>query len=761
MKINQKENRILKNWSWKVKKHIAETICVFVVIFSMMLSLCVSTPYQVTENAQSRVSGNYQIDNNGTSVSLKLNSTQVRQGADENTVVDLETTGSSKRDNRTDTRSSENQTQVVQDTVPQSGEQSESNAVVKNPEPLSLISAIYENYGQLPELEEAVTRYQYPVEIGYAVDKNYDGRQTEKDSILNITMDTTLEKEDSIDGNMNYEEDGETGEDSPEAAENDSVKENESDSEDEQKEADAREKFKKEIWSRLYKTEPVEVQNEKKLQIEERKSEPEKEEAENLEQDTSETIEETAAEELPAEASTTETGDVDETAETGKEQENTTEEQDTTNADEIVKVDAGYYIISGMMRDGKDAFVSDIEIKPSGVDGFNKVRLGKDGEFKDSIVITEDAASKDLELYFTDGERITARTIFTYTKDTRSPEIAVKEEDVKVLSSELDKIYCTNHSDVAVTVEDGGQDQSAGLEKISTVYGDKIVYLVDSLENPKITLPQDFFGRVLFNCEDRAGNTSDIISQYYLVEQNAPEVTFSDSEICTAPYTLWIDVADTGHIISGIDNIECTVNGERYDIADLRVQENVQLTDTLEVPSKAGFSIPFDKEGSYEIMLQVTDHAGNVTTEQKTIEVTQPELVAVYMPQEFTIHIDPQRLLGREQIFSDNITLNNVSNVDIQVNIEDIIVTVKDEVSDTGIVKDCDIYLVAPDTGEKIKLKNGRNKDIYSYCLPLNTEGESTNLYFVGDTAEGSDEMWRSSDITIDVKLSFEKWKDN
>lgn len=756
---NGKKSLHMTNLPWKAKKYIAELVCVFVIMLSMVLSLCASVTHSVSENVQSRASGNYQMENDGTSVSLKLDSTQVKREEVKNS-ADM-----SKQVSQTGAKATGAQNRVVQDTIQQKGDGEARNVVVKNPPSSILVSTVFENYGELPELGDVVTRYQYPVEIGYAVDKNYDGRQIKKDTVLNMVMDTTPE-EDVSSGDSDEEEstteenssetekDTSTEENFSETGKDSSTEENRLDSQDEPEESDERVKFQKEIWSKLLMTEPVEVQKEEKIQVEEMEVEPEKEEEGNKEQAAAESEE-------AAEESTTEALDLDESMEDITEQKDNIEEEDVTEStDRVVIADAGYYIISGMMRDGKDAFVSDIQIKPSGVDGFDKVRLGKDGSFMNSVTITEEAADKDLELYFTDGERITTKTVFTYTKDTHNPEIVAGEEDIKILTSESDKIYCTNNPMAAVTVEDGDRDKSAGTERVSYVYGDKIAYVLDSLEEPKVTLPQDFFGRVLLNCEDKAGNTSDIISQYYLVDQNVPEVAFSDSEICTAPYTLWIDVADAGHIVSGIDKIECTVNGENYEITDLKPQENVQLTDTLEVPSKTGFSIPFDKEGSYEVRIQVTDHAGNITTEEKIIEVTQPELVAVYVPQEFTIHIDPQKLLGKEQIFSDKITLNNVSNVDVKVQIEDIMVMVNDEVSDMGMRKDCDIYLVAPDTGRKIKLNKGNNKDIYSYCLPMDAKEEATNLYFIGDTTEGSDAMWRDSDITISVKLSFDKWKE-
>lgn len=819
-----------KNISWKSKKRMAEMLCVFVVVCSMVLSLCVQNRNSIQQE-ESKAAGRYQMENDGQTVSLKLDSKQVSE-EEKDMVVESQAQEEAKAESKDETDSSEKQTaskvlqkeqnvseqsetqvygleptdnnskdaaknKVVQNNMAQRGDGK--NAVVKNPAPLTLVSTIFENHGQIPELGETEMKYQYPVEIGYAADKNYDGKQDRKDSILNIVMDTIPETEneedsdaeksdkeeekDSDGGHTDTEKDTEkvTSENETENASEKKMEEGENPEESEtsteavkEKEQDKREKFKSEIWKKLFMTEPVEVQTEEQLKVEEEKKVQEDSESKEESSESPEEVTEKKETETKKEKTEEETGEEAAKDNSAEESENQQEddvkaseedrESSTDNKDEkssvkIVEADAGYYIISGKMRDGKDAFVSDIVIKPSGVKGFNQVRIGKDGEFTSSIRITEDAVNKDVELYFTDGEKITKGTVFTYTKDTHIPEMKAEDEKVKILPSAQGAIYCTNVPQVDMKIDDGEKETCSGIEKISCVYGDKIACVVDSLEEPKVTLPQDFFGRVLLNCEDKAGNASDIISQYYLVEQNVPKITFSDSEICTVPYTLWVDVEDTGHIISGIDNMECTINGEPYEIADLKAQENVQLTDDLEVPSKVGFSIPFEQEGSYQIELRVTDHAGNVVTVEKNIEVTQPDMVAVYMPKEFTIHIDPQQLLGREQIFSDNITLENVSNVDVMVQIEDIAVRVNDEVSDAGVLKDCELYLVAPDTGEKIKLKKGKNKKVYSYCLPMNATGDITNLHFVGETTEGSDAMWKSSDISIDVKLSFGKWQ--
>ena len=145
---------------------------------------------------------------------------------------------------------------------------------------------------------------------------------------------------------------------------------------------------------------------------------------------------------------------------------------------------------------------------------------------------------------------------------------------------------------------------------------------------------------------------------------------------------------------------------------------------------------------------------------EKEVAVTEAELVSVLMPDRFTIHIDPQQLKEREQIYSDEIKLINNSDFDVRVKVEKIVLTVDSGVSDMGVVKDCQMYLVAQDTGEKIAVSAGESKDVYSYKLPKGDGTDAKNLYFCGETSEGSDEMWEDSDITIQLSLCFEKWEE-
>lgn len=185
--------------------------------------------------------------------------------------------------------------------------------------------------------------------------------------------------------------------------------------------------------------------------------------------------------------------------------------------------------------------------------------------------------------------------------------------------------------------------------------------------------------------------------------------------------------------------------------------ENTSLDEDLQVPTQCEFSLPLTEEGNYSVVVTVTDNAGNISTEETMVKITKPELISVFMPEKFAIHIDPQQLAGREQIYSDDITLKNDSEFDVQVTVKNVEVIVKDEISKTGVKKDCKMYLIAPDTGKKIPLKKGKNENVYSYCLERGAHDNIGKLRFAGETSEGSDAMWQSSDVVIRMDLEFSK----
>ncbi len=437
-----------------------------------------------------------------------------------------------------------------------------------------------------------------------------------------------------------------------------------------------------------------------------------------------------------------------------------TEESKEDPAADVVTADTGYFTVSGNRRSdaSENVFASDITIKPTGVNGFDKVRLGEEGEFVSELVLTKEVVGESITLYFSDGKRVTSGVEYTYTKDTLAPVLAFDEGKYLKLQRKDKTIFCTNDSNIQVTAsDDAGGVMGTGVDKLCYIYGDTLRYCINPSQSMGMEVPDNFYGQITTNCCDAAGNVSDIWSQNLLVENQAPQIQFSQDAFCTAPYTFWVNIGETGHIVSGIRDVKCSVNGKPFEINNLTILENTSLDEDLQVPTKCEFSLPLTEEGSYSVVVTVTDHAGNISTEEKVVEITKPELVSVFMPEKFAIHIDPQQLAGREQIYSDDITLKNDSDFDVQVTVKNIEVVVKDEISKTGVKKDCKMYLIAPDTGKKIPLKKGKNGNVYSYCLKTGTHDNIDKLRFVGDTSEGSDAMWQCSDVVIRMDLGFSK----
>lgn len=370
------------------------------------------------------------------------------------------------------------------------------------------------------------------------------------------------------------------------------------------------------------------------------------------------------------------------------------------------------------------------------------------------------AAGIQEEISVTDASPAAIQAEGEREKDTdqghkTAPVFAFDDEKFGKLQSKDKTILCTKDHDIPIVMLD--QAEGTGEERICYVYGDTLRYCMDVSQSRSFPVPENFYGQVTASSFDADGNRSEPLSGYFLVENQPPQILFSQDDFCTAPYTFWVNIAETGNIVSGIRDVTCTVNGKPYNITNLAVTEKTSLDEGLEVPTRCEFSLPFTGEGEYSVVVTVTDYAGNISTEAEMVRVTKPELISVFMPEKFAIHIDPQQLAGREQIYSDDITLKNDSAFDVQVTVKEVELIVRDTVSDTGVRKDCDLYLVAPDTGKRIPLKKGTNKDVYSYCLKKGAEDVKGKLRFVGSTTKGSDAMWEDSDVMVHVNLGFTK----
>lgn len=417
----------------------------------------------------------------------------------------------------------------------------------------------------------------------------------------------------------------------------------------------------------------------------------------------------------------------------------------TVKEEQPVVPDASFYIVSGAVHEGNSVFVGDVTIKARGVKGYNLVRIGSDGDFSKEVVITKDAEHEELSLYFSNGDDIIGPTIYTYSKDSIAPVLLKNSQNTTDLSSKHYVVHCTNKGEIEYNGKDQDKATEEDVHNYNYIFGNQ--QITDN--NGILKMEESFYGRVMANCQDVAGNTSNVVDDYYLIEKDAPKVNFSNGEICTAPYTLWIGVEDKGDIVSGINEVVCTVNGKKYNQLNLQSTEDTVLGMDLKVSTKAYAPVVLEK-GNNHVEVYVKDNAGNEVIEKRDIEVSEPKLVSVSMPREFAIHIDPYRIKGKRQLYSDKLVLENTSDFDVIVSIKNISLFVGAE---NG--KEATVYVVAPDTGALVKLDCGENDDVYSFCIPKGQK--QIQLYFVGDIKEGTEAFWNDSDVSIKMKLDFNR----
>ena len=587
-------------------------------------------------------------------------------------------------------------------------QKTQSNRVVQNAVPLQRVTTSTGDYGVTREQKEEEGKYQYPVEVGYDPVGNYDGEQSEKNIILKETFTVTMATTQENAGNTTQ---------TP-------------------MESTTQENVTQEGMPKLEES----TTQENTVNIVKENAETASTEldvTDNTEQDVTESSEEVL---VSTNAVTTQEEDV--------------------KAQEFIFHDVMKMLLPTVpvTEDAKQENLAKTTTQATDRDSTES-----DGTQEKAVpdeIVKEPKLQETIEKKSVEAVT-TEETVSFGKEDIMAPQIAILEDGMKVLQSEKTSILCTNKEEIPIKVKDDFQDaQSSGIQKIGYAFGNRLKYILQDFENAKLYLPAAFYGKVLVNAADQAGNVSQFDTKYILVDKDAPVISWTNGEHCTAPYRLWVDVQETGHIVSGIREVICEVNGEEYNITDLYTAEKTFLSNELNVASKNSFSVMLDEEGDYTVSVKVTDNAGNVTYQNRKLHVDKADLVTVDMPEQFVIHIDPYQTQGKTMIYSDNVELLNQSPCDVKVNIDNIHLKMNTKSTDTGEQKDCDIYLVTPDTKQRIPLQKGNNKQVYSYRLPKNADITQSYLYFEGDIKKGMDALWEDGDITINMQLSFSKWEE-
>lgn len=315
----------------------------------------------------------------------------------------------------------------------------------------------------------------------------------------------------------------------------------------------------------------------------------------------------------------------------------------------------------------------------------------------------------------------------------------------------------------------GGQIKGSGVENIIyEIYGTE--YTVPVVEDSAvIVFDEELAASVKMYCMDGAGNISNIIEQYFIVDGNAP---FVEAECIllseTDEVAVKITVSENGEVISGIGEVSCWIDEAEYPMTESAEGQTVSQGDLENWDDFYKFSIPLENDGKlHKIAVQVFDKAGNETFVNYDIQALDNIVVSV--PETFGIYINPWYINQERQIWSDDIPIENLSASDIQVDITNIEVVVKDD-NEEEIEKECGLRLelltykegkIYPEIKEYTISDN--QKDLASFELKQkdsnnsNDIEEKTVLRISGTVAEGTEKLWREGDLTIKIMFAYKR----
>ena len=149
----------------------------------------------------------------------------------------------------------------------------------------------------------------------------------------------------------------------------------------------------------------------------------------------------------------------------------------------------------------------------------------------------------------------------------------------------------------------------------------------------RIPIEEEFKGKVYLTCTDLAGNVSaqKILTAAgggVIIEDNAPEISFSDTEEKTAkPVTVTVLVEDhkNGNISGGISEISYQIDKEEK--AAIPEEEFSQA-----IVESYDFKVKISGEGKHTLWVGAMDHAGNKSEAKVTLKINQKQETPIETP---------------------------------------------------------------------------------------------------------------------------------
>lgn len=288
--------------------------------------------------------------------------------------------------------------------------------------------------------------------------------------------------------------------------------------------------------------------------------------------------------------------------------------------------------------------------------------------------------------------------------------------------------------------------------------GGEMLYADLQTGTAEVSLPDNFYGSIVFTAEDAEGNTCEVSTPVFLVDASAPDVSIVETELTDGGRRVEAVLKDEGAAATGIAQVRCLINGEdaaaEYEVTGISENYYGQA-----VISEASYLLPLEESGCYSVQLEVRDHAGNVSSYAQEIEIPEKRgPISVTAPSRVTLTVDPWTDGGR--IFSDNFTIENKSGYDIIATLRGAKVTVnRENAGGDPAQKDCSLYLSCDLWGD-IYLPEGESDELLSVRIPAKKEDGKTNgslsLQVHGSLSEDSELLWKDEDIKLGLYFDYE-----
>lgn len=315
------------------------------------------------------------------------------------------------------------------------------------------------------------------------------------------------------------------------------------------------------------------------------------------------------------------------------------------------------------------------------------------------------------------------------------------------------------------------------------------------------TLPDTYNGTVRFYTVGPDGSIMEEITEYVVAEATAPvlnyeNITSPDNETCA----VHVSIEDCGEIISGLNHLDCMVDGIPYNEFVPNEFGKVLLCSGEEAVSGLSFDIPLPDDEIHTIDVYAWDNAGNQLEQSFRVHAAPMDVVSVVLPTSFGMTIFPYASNGN--IWGDDIVVANQSEFPVKVTLQSTQVNIDHTVPENRIMKSTvpvgntaeqpidlaqlqdntikDAFLnlnlkMFGDQNTVLELQEGCNMPGNQFVLePKNPDTDPVALqndsseksvlsgdYAIanirGTIAEGSEDMWKDGDIAVSLTFTFQK----